>query len=142
MIVYDEKTFEEGMPTSKEILKGLDETDIFVLFISESALKSTWVRKELFEARARLTRGDIERIYPIIIDNRITHDHRKIPDWMREEYNLRLVSQPNAAIRRIEQRLRELSWKRHPKIQEKEKIFVGRNDIIKSLEERLGSVPR
>ena len=142
MTVYDDDTFEAGMPKSKEILKGLDETDIFVLFISKAALNSTWVRKEIFEAYARLSRGDIERIYPIIIDDEVTHDHRQIPDWMRDEYNLRLVAQPTAAVRRIEQRLRELSWKRHPKIQEKERIFVGRNDIIKSLEERLDNISK
>ena len=32
MTVFDEATFEEGMQTSSEILKGLDATDIFVVF--------------------------------------------------------------------------------------------------------------
>jgi hypothetical protein len=61
---------------------------------------------------------------------------------MRNEYNLRLVSRPNAAIRRIEQRLRELSWKKHPKIHEKEKIFVGRNELIQAFEQRIDDISR
>jgi len=142
MTVFDEATFEEGMQTSEEILKGLDSTDIFVVFLSNHALNSDWVKKEIVDAYDRFSRGDIERIYPIIIDPSITHDDSRIPLWMRAEYNLRLVSRPNAAARRILQRLRELSWKRHPKIQEKEKIFVGRNDLIKQFEERVDDISK
>ena len=61
---------------------------------------------------------------------------------MRKEYNLRLVSRPSTAARRIQQRLRELSWRRHPKIREKEKIFVGRNDLIKLFEERFDDIAK
>jgi hypothetical protein len=142
MTVFDEDTFEEGMQTSSEILKGLDATDIFVVFLSDSALKSAWVKKEIIEAYDRLSRGDLDRIYPIIIDHHITHDDPRIPEWMRKEYNLRLVSRPSTAVRRIQQRLRELSWQRHPKIREKEKIFVGRNDLIKLFEERFDDIAR
>jgi TIR domain len=74
MLVFDEATFEEGMPTSAEILKGLDITDIFVLFISNESLNSNWVKEEVAGAYSRLSRGDIDRIYPIIIDTSIKHD--------------------------------------------------------------------
>ena len=141
-IVYDQATFEDGMITAEEILKGLDVTDVFVLFISNASLNSDWVRKELIEAHSRLTRGDIERIYPIIIDSAVTHDDSRIPEWMRNEYNLRLISRPTTAARRIEQRLRELSWKKHPKIRDKEKIFVGRNTLVKAFEERIDDISK
>lgn len=142
MTVFDEATFEEGMKTSSEILKGLDATDIFVLFISNAALNSDWVKGEIIEAYNRLSRGDIDRIYPIIIDPTVTHDDPRIPTWMRAEYNLRLVSRPGSAARRIQQRLRELSWKRHPRLYEKERIFVGRNEIIKAFEERIDDIAK
>jgi hypothetical protein len=56
MTVFDEATFEEGMQTSSEILKGLDSTDIFVVFLSSSALESKWVKQEIVEAYDRLSR--------------------------------------------------------------------------------------
>lgn len=43
--VFDEMTFEIGMQTLKEIFKGIDDTDIFVFFISNDSLESDWVRK-------------------------------------------------------------------------------------------------
>src|ERR1700759_1173140 len=136
VLVYDAYTFEAGMPTIQEILKGLDVTDIFVLFLSNAALNSEWVKREIVEAKDRADAGAIKKIFPIIIDPDLKHDDLRIPEWMRNEYNLRLVSRPGSAARRIEQRLRELSWNRHPKIREREKIFVGRNSLVKEIEER------
>lgn len=142
MIVYDEYTFESGMKTSTEILTGLDRTDIFVLFLSDAALNSNWVRDEIIEAKDKFDNGDIERIYPILIDSTINHNDHRIPEWMKSEYNLRLISRPVVAVRRINQRLRELSWMRHPHLSEREKIFVGRNDLIRSFEERFDDLSR
>jgi len=39
-IVYDEFSFEEGERSLDEILKGLDASSIFVLFISNNSLES------------------------------------------------------------------------------------------------------
>lgn len=38
--VFDEETFEEGMSSFEEIARGLDESTLFVIFISGSALES------------------------------------------------------------------------------------------------------
>ena len=35
------------MKSMDEIASGLNETDLFVVFLSKSALKSEWVQKEL-----------------------------------------------------------------------------------------------
>lgn len=137
--VYDELTFEEGMKSLEEIEKGLNKTDLFVIFISNSALESDWVKRELNEAFRLLNEGNIKRILPIIIDPHITYEDQRLPKWLREEYNLKYVARPTVASRRIIQRLREISWECHPKLKEKERIFVGRNDLIKSFEERIDS---
>ena len=138
--VYDNLTFEEGMLSIEEIEKGLDKSDLFVIFLSEPALNSNWVKLELSKAHYLLKRESLERIYPIIIDARITYDDERIPEWLRKNYNLKYISRPSIAARRIEQRLREISWKYHPKIQEKNKIFIGRNDLIRQFEERIDSI--
>ncbi|HDZ8479797.1 TPA: toll/interleukin-1 receptor domain-containing protein [Escherichia coli] len=50
-IIYDEFTFEEGEKTLDQIMEGLGESELFVLFISNSALESEWVKKEITESK-------------------------------------------------------------------------------------------
>ncbi len=134
--VYDEDTFESGMKTLDEISRLLDETGLFVVFISDDALKSDWVRDELLGAKKRLDGGSVSRILPIVIDRSVSHEDTRIPEWMRNEYNLRAVSKSAVAARQIQQKLRELSWVEHPKLKERQQIFVGRNEQIATLEQR------
>lgn len=137
--VYDAKTFEEGQETTKEISKWLENTEIFVLFISDTALDSEWVKKEILEAKDLLEKNDLRKIYPIIIDEKITHEDKRIPDWMREIYNIRYISQPSIAARKIHNRYIEIVWEKNPKIKEKNSFFAGRNDLIDNIEERIDS---
>jgi len=140
--VYDADTFEAGMETLDEILRTLDESSLFVLFISNSALESEWVKREITEARKLETEGKLKKIFPLIIDRSVLHSDPRIPDWMRDAYNLHAVMRPSVAVRRIQQRLRELSWESHPRLKERQKIFVGRNDGIKEFEERFDDYDR
>jgi hypothetical protein len=135
--VYDQFTFEEGMKSLDEILKGLELSALFVIFISESSLISDWVKREITEAQRSFEEGDIKRIFPILIDPNITYQDERIPEWMRKEYNLKYISRPTVASRRIKQRLKEISWEYHPRIKALKKIFVGRNELINSFEERV-----
>ncbi|MGL5633042.1 MAG: TIR domain-containing protein, partial [Azovibrio sp.] len=135
--VFDEETFEAGMGTAEEIAKGLNESTLFVIFLSNSALNSQWVKEELKTAKSRFDAAQIQRIYPIIIEQGLRYDDARIPDWMRESLNIQLIVKPNVAARKINARLLELSWKSHPRLKERKEIFVGRNDLIQSIEERL-----
>ena len=137
---YDEWTFETGMKTLDEIQKGLNTTDLFVLFLSDASLNSEWVQQEMINADQLHHEGMIEQIFPIIIDNSITYKDHRIPHWMHSQYNLKPITRPTVAARRIQKRMREISWNYHPKIKEREKIFVGRNDLIRKFEERIDSV--
>lgn len=134
--IYDEDTFEAGMSPSEEIINGLDETSIFVIFISESALESKWVKDELSMAKEKVDSGKIDRIYPIIIDEGITFADKRIPQWMKEGFNIQHIRQPKVAARKVNSRIRELTWKNHPTLRDREKIFVGRNEKIQHVEER------
>lgn len=135
--VYDEYTFEEGMRPLDEILKGLDQSELFVIFISESALQSEWVKFEITNAKQMLDSNKIERIFPLVIDESIHYSDHRIPQWMKDEYNLKYVSRPVVAARRIRQRLREISWKKYPDLKMKSQVFVGRNSLINQFEERI-----
>lgn len=135
-IVYDEVSFESGEQTLNEIIRGLDESTVFCLFISNKSLDSGWVRQEIDGASVRLASGSLKYIYPIVIDRDVAHDDPRIPKWLRDNYNLRLVTRPVIAARRIQQKLRQASWAKHPKLKERERAFVGRNKHIEAFERR------
>ncbi|RTM78896.1 toll/interleukin-1 receptor domain-containing protein [Enterobacter quasiroggenkampii] len=140
--IIDEETFEEGMVTAEEIIKYLDTSSLFVFFISNSSLNSEWVQLELDRARELLDENTIKRVYPIIIDPKIDFKDTRIPEWMRSQLNIQLISNPTLAARKIHARLIELTWSDHPRLKERRDIFVGRNDQIKLIEERLDDLQR
>lgn len=135
--IFDEETFEEGMVTAEEIMHGLDQSTLFVIFLSNAALESEWVKKELSVAKHYLDEGMLKRIYPIIIDDNLKYSDSRIPDWLKESTNIQHIVRPRVAAKKINARLVELSWDIHPQLKEREKIFVGRNALVDEIEERL-----
>ena len=140
--VFDEETFEAGMTPLEEIANGLDESSLFVVFLSSSALASRWVQDELSDAKKRLDATQIERVYPIIIEPGLRYDDPRIPEWMRISLNIQPILKPTIAARKINSRLMEISWRFHPRLKERKEIFVGRNELIREIEERLDDFSR
>ena len=136
-VVFDEATFEPGMSNREEIIRGLEESSLFVIFLSNSSLDSSWVQEELNRAKAMFDENRIHRIFPIIIDKNIDYKDERIPDWMRQQFNLQAVMRPTISAKNIAARLRELAWKFHPKIKERQEIFVGRSELVSNIEQRL-----
>ncbi|WP_425640955.1 TIR domain-containing protein [Marinomonas gallaica] len=135
-IHYDEWTFEEGGKPLDEILSGLGRTDLFVLFLSQNALKSKWVQREILEAKTLLSEDKISKFFPIVIDDITTYKDEKIPDWLRN-YNLKPIKRAVVASKKIHNKLRELSWSKHPELKKRHNMFVGRNDKQDEFEERI-----
>lgn len=135
-IEYDEFTFEEGEKPLDEILKALNRTSIFVIFLSENALKSDWVQREIVCAKTKLNSELLEKVFPIIIDENLTYTSSSIPDWLRE-YNLKPIKRAQVAARRIHHKLREISWSRHPELKERQNLFVGRTKELGEFESRI-----
>lgn len=136
-VEYDEFTFEEGEISLDEILKGIDRSSLFVIFLSKAALSSDWVKKEIVEAKIRFDDGDLKKIFPIIIDDDLTYEDDRIPDWLKDNYNLKPIKRAQVSAKRIHNKLRELSWAKHPQLRKRNTIFVGRNDHQESFEERV-----
>ncbi|MDO7426527.1 toll/interleukin-1 receptor domain-containing protein [Acinetobacter baumannii] len=136
-IHYDEFTFEKGERSLDEILLALDSTDLFVLFISDASLNSEWVKKEISEANIRLEKKEIEKIYPIIIEGGITYEDPRIPTWLKDEYNIKPIRKPTVAARNILQKLTELSWIKHPQLEERHNLCIGRNQELENFEQRI-----
>lgn len=135
-IVYDEVSFESGEFIFSEIIRSLNESTVFCLFISNKSLESDWVRQEVDGASLRLANGTLKYIYPILIDRAVAYDDPRIPEWLRENYNLRVVARPVIAARRIQHKLRQASWAKHPRLRERQRAFVGRNAHIEAFERR------
>lgn len=135
-IIYDEYTFEAGNNTLDEILDGLEQTSLFVFFISNSSLNSDWVKDEVLVAEKRLGKG-INQFFPIIIDKSITFEDKRIPDWLRQSYNLKYVPKPTISAKRIEQKIRQISLNKHTKLEKKNNLCVGRNKSLDIFEERI-----
>lgn len=136
-LVYDELTFEAGGKTIDEIRSSLDDTDLFVLLISKEALKSDWVKQEITWAKEiDVHFGNVQKILPIIIDDRIRYNNESIPNWLRD-YNLKPVLSPGKLSRMILSKVKQLTWSQSRFLKEKNNLFVGRNSEMESFENRI-----
>lgn len=136
-IVIDNVTFQEGRRTVEEIYYQLGTTDLFVIFLSDKALASPWVQEELTKVEEILEGNKRYQICPIIIDNKVQYDDVRIPTWMKREYNIQRIGSQTKASNVIRQRMIEIAYEKHPKLKEKNQIFVGRNEFLRKFEERM-----
>lgn len=138
--VFDKYEFESGLPILDEIIKGLNSTELFVLFLSDEALNSDWVQKEILIAKDNLDYRRNNRIFPIVIDSSISvSTDERIPKWMKE-YLLKPLTDPFIISKKIKQRLREISIESNPLYKEKEILFVGRNEVFDAFESSVYSL--
>lgn len=130
--VFDEMTFDEGMPTLSEIFKGIDSSDIFVFFISDSSLNSKWVNQEILCAQETLDNDEkkLSQIFPIIIDENISYDDKRIPDFLRTgfgAYNLRHITSYQLACRKIDAQIIKRNLEKDSEYEKRLNFFYGRD---------------
>jgi tetratricopeptide (TPR) repeat protein len=126
--VYDEYSFDSGISFKRSIEEGLDESDIFVLFASKTAMVSGWVDFEIEEAWYGKLQKNIKRSLVYIIDGSVKYDD--IPDWLRKG-KIENSNVPKIIARDIRHHIDSL-------INEKQyQVFVGRSEEIALLEENL-----
>lgn len=138
--VLDEISLDPGRKTLEQIFSELDSSDIFVLFISNSSLESPWVKKEIKRAKENLDNDFIDRIIPIIVDEKITYSDERIPKWISKPYNLKYISNEVIILKKIRQALKEVNFRKTKFNQEIEKNFVGRNAEIKKFEDDINNL--
>ena len=140
--VYDSLCFEAGMKSIDEIYRELDKTSIFVVFLSDASLNSPWVREELSIAEERLHHDGhlLSQCFPIIIDDSISHNDERIPLWLRKgfsSYNLRLISSPQIAYRKIKAQQDRLTLEAGGPL--RKNCFYGRDHEIKRFKDAFDS---
>lgn len=132
--VFDEYSFEAGTRTMDEIIRTLNDCHIFILLLSEEALASDWVKKEIMLSRDLIEASLLDRFQPFLIDDRIDHTHKDIASWIKKDYNLQQFTKPLLLARKIKETIRELSWTKYPYIKEKELFFIGRKSELGEIE--------
>lgn len=138
--VLDEFSFELGGKTLDEIFKGMDESDVFVLFISDKALDSKWVQREIGMAHSGLKSDCLDRILPIIIDSKVSINDNRIPRWLVRDYNIKTITNEVLIYGKIKKALREVNFKFSSHNQEIEDIFVGRNEEMAKFERDINNL--
>lgn len=100
-VIYDEFEFEAGQDFKTAILRGLERSELFVLFASRKAFTREWVRFEITEAERALTAKALSQVVTYVVDPEL--EISSLPEWMRETLVVRLSSPGLIAldIRRI-----------------------------------------
>lgn len=135
--IFDECCFENGKSIIDEIVKGISNTDLFVLFISNDSLNSEWVQKEIILADNFVNAHEKKMILPILIDSGIKPDKdSRIPEWMKA-YLMKPCHKEYTAASMIREALRELEYLTNPTYAAKRNLFIGRYREREEMEEAL-----
>jgi len=128
--LIDTWSFDPGEDFREEIRRALDESDVFVFFVSEASLRSSWCQFELNEAELRSIRKMLRGSLAILIGD---VDINELPEWLRRAKVVRHTA-PQRSARVIEATLLGPSTDSHP--------FMGRSaELQRSLRKLTVSNP-
>lgn len=78
--VYDKYSFETGEDLDASIKKGLDVSQLFVLFVSQNTLARPFVQKEISLAEELYEKNNLKKAFAFIIDD---IDVNILPSWIK-----------------------------------------------------------
>jgi TIR domain-containing protein len=113
----DVQSFQPGLDFRSEIRRALDDSDVFVFFVSRHSLESSWCQFELDEAELRSVKRTLRRSLAIAIQEDIQVDD--LPAWLQRTRIVRSAA-PQLAARKIEALLLAPEAETKP--------FLGRGD--------------
>lgn len=133
--------FEKGSDIAKEIEEHIDHSTIFVLLLSDEALDSDWVKKEIAIVRLKLLDEEIVDFVPVIIDDSITVEDHRLEDekplrWIKK-YLLKQVLSPKMVARLVSRKMNQQLYAFNSQIRERAKLFFGRDNDIAELKLKL-----
>jgi tetratricopeptide (TPR) repeat protein len=96
-IEYDEYTF-EFILNAAALQRALDRSGVFVLFLSENSVTSSFVQEEVRSALERRARGELRKILIFSIDGT---SYRALPRWLQEINIVQRMSSAKACARKI-----------------------------------------
>lgn len=138
--VLDEWSFDAGELTLDEIYKKLDSSDLLVFFISDKALDSPWVKKEVLRARKNIDKEMLDKILPIIIDQNIDYTDSRIPKWMAKSYNIKKITNERVLLNRIQRAMRSVNVIYIGENNIANNVFVGRAKELQAFEQDINNI--
>ncbi|WP_313707168.1 toll/interleukin-1 receptor domain-containing protein [Massilia sp.] len=103
--VYDKETFKKNSDLALQINDGIEECDVYVLFLSEAAIKSDWVNSEIDLALELRTRWKIKKFLIFQLDDT---NWSTLPTWMGR-YLVSCPPSPHHVALRLLDELRPVS---------------------------------
>lgn len=126
--IFDKQSFQSGVEFKDSIEKGMNDSNLFVLFASPEALESIWVQFEIADAFYALLQKRLNRILVVMLGE--TVHVSQLPEWLRRAKAI-IVSSPKQTAREIRLHLNEmLRSEKHP-------LFIGRTTEIAQAEQEL-----
>ena len=126
--VFDKQSFQSGIEFKDSIVKGLNDSGLFVLFASPEALASIWVQFEINEAFYGVVQKKLHRVLVVMLGDSVGIS--QLPEWLRRAKAI-TVSSPKHTAREIRLHLNELfRAEKHP-------LFIGRTAEIAQAEQEL-----
>ena len=126
--IFDKFSFNSGVEFKQSIENGLDDTNVFVLFVTRESLTSLWVEFEIKEAIYRKIQKQLTHILVLLMDDSIVVDN--LPEWIRRAKAVQVKS-PKQAAREIRLQLNEL-LRAHS-----QPLFIGRANEVAEAEAAL-----
>lgn len=139
-VYFDKFNFSEGNLLEEEIEQKILHSDIFVLFLSNEALESKWVKKEIFIARDLVDEEEI-LFLPIVVDDSLKMEDKRIPRWLKK-YLLKMSSSSKLIARNIQQKIRQLTWEKSHESIFKSRVMIGRETDLEEISTRYFSTLR
>ena len=139
-VYVDEYNFEAGSNLTKEMETYISNTSIFILLLSDEALDSDWVKKEVLQAKMMVVDQEIRGFIPFIIDDRISHDD---PRFQNKEWKWILnhlldnINSEHLVARVVKRKLNEIILEDNPELKERSRLFVGRDKEMTELQRQL-----
>lgn len=130
--IVDCYDFRAGEELEKEITRKIDQSGIFCLLISDSALSSDWVTKEVQYVREKVESKKI-LFRAFIIDSNVTLSDYRISPWVKN-YLLHTIPSPIIMGRVLSDNLRELDYNNYPSLKLRDSLFIGRGQALSNLE--------
>jgi hypothetical protein len=134
--VIDIYHFAAGEPTLEQIFGKIESSDLFVMFLTSEALNSQWVRRELEHVSLSKSNEILPRLLIFNVDSNLSHEDARIPEWIREQYNLKSIKDEILIYKKIDSKLRDISIEKYPRVKAKEEIFIGRNSLMEEFESK------
>lgn len=132
--------FEKGTDIAEEIEKHIDKSTVFVLLLSDEALDSDWVKKEIGIIRLKMLDEEVADFVPVIVDDKVRVEDSRFDEkpfkWTLK-YLIKQVLSPKMVARLVMRRLNQQRFNNDKTAREKEKLFFGRDKDMSELKIKL-----